>query len=79
VDTVLTKPITNIVNVSITSGIVCNQLKSALLTYVSLLCIISKICERPVHWHGGNYLFSKGVRYRRPSNSLQQASIDEGI
>ena len=50
VDKVLTKPITYIVNLSITGGIVCNQLKSAWVQYylhkqVSLLCIISKTLE----------------------------------
>ena len=38
VDKVLTKPITYIVNLSITNGIVCNQLKSA---WVSAETIIS--------------------------------------
>ena len=87
----LTKPVTYIVNLSITSGIVPDQLKSARVkplfkknnrtevgNYrpVSILCIISKILEKAVYQQLESHLIKNNLLYEFQSGFRSAYSTD---
>ena len=87
----LTKPVTYIVNLSITSGIVPNQLKSARVkplfkknnrtevgNYrpVSILCIISKILKKAVYQQLESHLIKNNLLYEFQSGFRSAYSTD---